>query len=62
MPSFGVYPSLRGRVVVVTGGASGIGEAIVAAFMHQVSQVTFLAADDSAGITNQSLIVDSGLV
>jgi NAD(P)-dependent dehydrogenase (short-subunit alcohol dehydrogenase family) len=29
------YPSLRDRVVVVTGGASGIGESIVEAFVMQ---------------------------
>ncbi len=42
MPSFGVYPSLRGRVVVVTGGASGIGASIVEAFVRQGAQVAFL--------------------
>ncbi len=42
MPSYGVYPSLRGRVVVVTGGASGIGEAMVEAFAQQGAQVAFL--------------------
>ncbi len=42
MGSFGVYPSLRGRVVVVTGGASGIGASIVEAFVGQGAQVAFL--------------------
>ncbi len=42
LPSYAVYPSLRGRVVVVTGGASGIGEAIVEVFVRQGAQVTFL--------------------
>lgn len=37
-----VYPSLRGKRVVVTGGASGIGAAIVAGFAAQGAEVTFL--------------------
>jgi len=39
---YGTYPSLRGRVVVVTGGASGIGEKIVEQFAKQGAQVVFL--------------------
>jgi D-xylose 1-dehydrogenase len=44
-----VYPSLEDRVVVVTGGASGIGEAIVEAFAIQGAQVVFLDIQDDAG-------------
>lgn len=43
-----VYPSLKDRVVVVTGGASGIGEAIVDAFAMQGAQVVFLDILDDA--------------
>ena len=37
-----VYPSLRGKRVLVTGGASGIGAGIVEGFARQGSQVTFV--------------------
>jgi NAD(P)-dependent dehydrogenase (short-subunit alcohol dehydrogenase family) len=42
-----VYPSLRGRVTFVTGGASGIGESLVEHFCAQGARVTFvdIAAD-----------------
>ncbi len=40
------YPSLAGRRVVVTGGASGIGEGFVAAFAGQGARVDFLDIAD----------------
>ena len=43
-----VYSSLEGKVVVVTGGASGIGEAIVEGFVRQKSRVVFLDIQDDA--------------
>ena len=43
-----VYSSLNGKVVLVTGGASGIGEAIVEAFVQQGSRVLFLDIQDDA--------------
>lgn len=44
-----IYPSLSGRGVFVTGGASGIGAAIVAAFADQGANVTFVDLDAEAG-------------
>lgn len=46
---FATYPSLHDRAVVVTGGATGIGEAVVEAFAKQKAQVAFLDIDDEAG-------------
>jgi len=44
-----VYPSLRERTVLVTGGATGIGEAIVRRFLEQGARVGFLDIDRTAG-------------
>jgi NAD(P)-dependent dehydrogenase (short-subunit alcohol dehydrogenase family) len=44
--NFAHYPSLANRRVLVTGGASGIGEAIVAAFARQGARVAFLDVED----------------
>ena len=51
------YPDLAGRVVLVTGGASGIGEAIVRRFAAQGSRVGFLDIKDDAG---QALAAELG--
>jgi len=45
------YPDLAGKVVLVTGGASGIGEAIVRRFAAQRALVGFLDINDEAGRT-----------
>ncbi|MCP5432471.1 MAG: SDR family oxidoreductase [Alphaproteobacteria bacterium] len=46
---FAVYPSLRGRVVLVTGGASGIGADVVRGFAHQGARVAFFDIAEDAG-------------
>ena len=43
------YPSLNGRHVLVTGGASGIGEALVSALALQGCAVSFFDIDIAAG-------------
>jgi D-xylose 1-dehydrogenase len=46
---FAIYPSLRDRVVFITGGASGIGAEHVAQFAAQGARVAFVdIADDAA--------------
>lgn len=47
--SFASYPSLRGTVVFVTGGASGIGQDTVRAFAAQGSHVGFVDIDEAGG-------------
>ena len=43
------YPSLQDRVVLVTGGASGIGAALVEHFTGQGARVAFIDIDAQAG-------------
>ncbi len=43
------YPSLRDKVVFVTGGASGIGRSIVEHFHEQGSKVAFVDLNEEAG-------------
>ncbi|PWS39068.1 3-oxoacyl-ACP reductase [Falsiroseomonas bella] len=47
--AFATYPSLRGRVVLITGGASGIGAEMVAQFARQGARVAFLDFDATNG-------------
>jgi NAD(P)-dependent dehydrogenase (short-subunit alcohol dehydrogenase family) len=47
--TFASYPSLAGRVVLITGGASGIGAEMVRQFAHKDARVAFLDIQDEAG-------------
>ncbi len=49
MSKYATYPSLRERVVLISGGAGGIGEAMVNAFAEQGSKVGFVDINADAG-------------
>jgi len=58
--NFAIYPSLRGKHVLITGGASGIGAEIVKAFVAQGSRVATLDMDgDAAEVLQAELGADS---
>jgi len=47
-PRFARYPSLKGRAVLITGGATGIGESLVSHFARQGARVAFFDIQDEA--------------
>src|SRR5215216_4838734 len=49
--NYATYPSLRDRVVFVTGGGSGIGASIVEHFVGQGARVAFVDIDRAASET-----------
>ena len=56
--SSNVYPSLKGRVVVVTGGGSGIGAALTEGFARQGAEVIFLDVADADSIALEASLKD----
>jgi NAD(P)-dependent dehydrogenase (short-subunit alcohol dehydrogenase family) len=52
-----IYPDLEGKSVIVTGGGSGIGAAIVRAFVRQKARVGFI---DIAESPSKALIAELG--
>ncbi|MEM7753117.1 MAG: SDR family oxidoreductase [Pseudomonadota bacterium] len=48
MPEFAIYPSLKDKTVIVSGGAQGIGAEIVTAFAAQGARVGFLDLDETS--------------
>jgi NAD(P)-dependent dehydrogenase (short-subunit alcohol dehydrogenase family) len=58
--SFAIYPSLRDRVVFITGGASGIGAEHVRQFAAQGARVAFVDIADSAAAEVVATIIDAG--
>ena len=57
-----IYPSLHDSSVFVTGGASGIGAAIVEAFTGQGSRVFFVDIDAGAGNKLCDRLQNAGLL
>jgi D-xylose 1-dehydrogenase len=55
---YAVYPSLKGRPVLVTGGASGIGESLVTHFCTQGARVAFVDLQADAGRTLAERLAD----
>lgn len=56
-----VYPSLSQKVVFITGGASGIGAAMVRAFAAQQARVAFIDVDVDAAANLQRELASSQL-
>jgi NAD(P)-dependent dehydrogenase (short-subunit alcohol dehydrogenase family) len=54
------YPSLHGRTVLITGGATGIGATLVAQFHAQGARVGFVDIDAEAGSALQTTLATSG--
>jgi D-xylose 1-dehydrogenase len=60
MTKLASYPSLQGRRVFVTGGGTGIGEAIVKAFVEQGAVVAFVDIAKAASETLCAKLLDAG--
>jgi NAD(P)-dependent dehydrogenase (short-subunit alcohol dehydrogenase family) len=54
-----IYPSLRDKHVVVTGGASGIGEGLVTAFARQGARVSFCDILEAEAKALQAKLADA---
>ena len=55
-----IYPDLAGKVVIVTGGAGGIGEAIARSFVRQGCRVGVLDLDVERGSRLEAELSDGG--
>ena len=57
---FASYPSLRGRVAFVSGGASGLGEEFVRQLAGQQTRVAFVDVDDARGAALEHELIEAG--
>lgn len=60
MPSFARYPSLTDTAVVISGGATGIGEAMVRHFAAQGARVGFVDIQAEVGARLAAELTDAG--
>jgi NAD(P)-dependent dehydrogenase (short-subunit alcohol dehydrogenase family) len=59
-PALSNYPSLKGRPVFITGGGSGIGAAMVSAFVEQGARVAFVDIAEGASDALARQLAEAG--
>jgi D-xylose 1-dehydrogenase len=59
-PGYGIYPSLRDAVVLISGGASGLGAEFVRQFAAQGARVGFVDVAAEAGEALAAAVADEG--
>ncbi|CAN7628093.1 MULTISPECIES: SDR family NAD(P)-dependent oxidoreductase [unclassified Variovorax] len=59
-PALSTYPSLKGRPVFITGGGSGIGAAMVSAFVEQGARVAFVDVAEGASQALARQLAEAG--
>ncbi len=62
MAEFAHYPSLRERVVLISGGATGIGASLVEHFARQGAKVAFVDLAEQAGRALAAALAGEGLL
>lgn len=60
MNQFAIYPSLKNKAVLITGGSTGIGASIVEHFCAQGARVAFIGRNQQAAETLKARMVEHG--